>query len=33
MKDASLTLKENEKISILGKDEIMLDINLAHLKI
>ncbi|EAH9297389.1 DNA recombination protein RecN, partial [Campylobacter jejuni] len=32
MKDASLTLKENEKISILGKDEIMLDINLAHLK-
>ncbi|EAK3239468.1 DNA recombination protein RecN, partial [Campylobacter jejuni] len=31
-KDASLTLKENEKISILGKDEMMLDINLAHLK-
>ncbi|EHZ9974925.1 DNA recombination protein RecN, partial [Campylobacter jejuni] len=32
MKDASLTFKENEKISILGKDEIILDINLANLK-
>lgn len=32
MKDASLTLKENEKISPLGKDELVLDINLSHLK-
>ncbi|MBM0636938.1 AAA family ATPase [Campylobacter sp. VicNov18] len=32
MKDALLTLKENEKISALGKDELVLDINLANLK-
>ncbi|XGQ70670.1 AAA family ATPase [Campylobacter hepaticus] len=32
MKDLSLTLKQNNKIAVFGKDEIVLDINLTSLK-